>query len=81
MAVDCENSYLSPEDQLKSLITKDAEGNLAIRVVEVEACLEDGINCDTNHLSLAELIVQCIGVSDCGKPALRLAKPAAPVLP
>ena len=75
MAVDCENAYLTPEEQLKSLITKDANGNLAIRIVEVEACEEDGITCDTNHLSLADLLVQCIGTSACGKPAIRLAKP------
>lgn len=77
MSITCENSHLSPEELLKSLITKDVDGNLAIRVISVEGCEEDGVTCDTNHLSLADLLIQCIGTSECGKPAIRLA--TAPV--
>lgn len=79
MSLDCTNNYLSTEDLLKALVTKDSDGNLALRIVEVEGCEEDGLGCDVSHLGFEDLLRLCIGVSECGKPAIRLAKP--PVTP
>ena len=73
---DCDNKVMTPEQLLAALITKTTDGAWAIRTMQVEACELDAIDCNNNSLPPFEVIKKCIGINDCGKPALRLALPA-----
>lgn len=74
MKVDCDNSHIPPAQRLKSIFTKDAEGNVAIRTMNVVGCSENAIQCDDTR-DVMTLLAQAIGLNECGKPALRLAQP------
>lgn len=70
----CKDSHLPPEQRLKAVFTKDAEGNVAIRTMNVVGCTEDAVRCDDPR-TFMEMLAASIGINDCGKPALRLAQP------
>jgi len=76
---DCNDNHISLEDRLKALITKTVTGEWAICFVEVDACELDAIDCANNVMSIEQILSNCIGTSDCGKPALRIGRtPLAP---
>lgn len=70
--IDCTKKDLTPEQLMAALLTKDADGNVAIRTMLVDACAEDAIDCSKAALPLKANLSKAIGVNDCGKPALRL---------
>ena len=71
--IDCNNKTLTPEQLLAALVTKTADGDWALRTMEVTACAEDAIDCNTNKLPAFEVFKKLIGINECGKPAIRLA--------
>lgn len=75
--VACDNNNLTLEQLIAALVTKTTDGEWAIRTMQVEACELDAINCNNNALPPFEILKKCIGINDCGKPALRLALPSA----
>lgn len=76
--VSCNINQLTDEQLIAALLTKDEEGNFAIRTTFVDACEEDAIDCATNMLPIGTQLRKCIGVDPvCGKPALRLANTKA----
>lgn len=76
METTCANSHLAPEDRLKSIFTKDADGNIAIRTIAVVGGAEDALSCDDPR-DFMSLLASSIGTDpETGKPALRLATPA-----
>lgn len=76
MEVTCINSHLAPEDRLKSIFTRDADGNIAIRTMAVEGGELDALSCDDPR-DFMSLLASAIGTDpETGKPALRLATPA-----
>lgn len=71
--ITCNNNTLTPEQILAALLTKDADGNVAIRTMLADACSENAIDCTKNALPLNANLLKAIGISRyCGKPALRL---------
>lgn len=73
----CENSHLSIDEQLKSVITEDGNGAKSIRTMFVEACENDGVSCEEGQLPFEHFLAGSIGINECGKPALRLALPTS----
>jgi hypothetical protein len=71
--ITCENAQLTPEQILAALVTKDASGNWALRTMNVTACADDAIGCNNNQLTPVDILKKCIGINECGKPAIRLA--------
>ena len=71
--IDCNNNDLTPEQLLAALATKTTEGDWALRTMEVTACADDAIDCDTTGLTSFEIIKRMVGINECGKPAIRLA--------
>jgi hypothetical protein len=71
--IDCNNNNISDEELLSALVTKTAAGNWALRTMEVTACAEDAISCDTTNMTPSEILRRVIGINECGKPAIRLA--------
>lgn len=70
--ITCNNNTLTPEQILAALLTKDADGNVAIRTMLANACSENAIDCTKNALPLNANLLKAVGISRCGKPALRL---------
>lgn len=68
------NTHLPPKERLRGIFTTDADGNVAIRTMNVVGCEENALSCDDPR-TFEELLAQAIGTNDCGKPALRLAQP------
>jgi hypothetical protein len=68
----CANKDLTPEQLIGALLTKNEDGEIAIRTMLVDACEENAIDCTTNALPIKTLLAKAIGVNDCSKPALRL---------
>ena len=73
--ISCDNNNMTAEQLIAALITKTADGEWAIRTMQVEACELDAIDCNAKALPPFEALKKCIGINDCGKPALRLALP------
>ncbi|MBA2648067.1 MAG: hypothetical protein H0U75_00450 [Legionella sp.] len=73
--ITCDNNQLTAEQIIAALLTKDANGENAIRVMFVDACATDAIDCENNQLTIEQGIKGTLGISDCGKVALRLALP------
>lgn len=71
--LNCGNKDLTPEQLVAALLTKDADGNFALRTMEVDACAEDAINCANGSLPIKANLAKTIGITACGKPALRIA--------
>lgn len=73
---DCNNKNLTPEQLLSALVTKTTDGEWALRTMQVEACAEDALDCtNIRNMSSFDILRKCIGISECGKPAIRLALP------
>lgn len=70
--LDCANKILTPEQLISALLTKNSAGEGAIRVMLTNACTENAIDCSNGALPLQTNLAKAIGVSSCGKPALRL---------
>ena len=70
--LNCTNKDLTPEQLIGALLTKNEDGEIAIRTMLVAACEENAIDCTTNSLPIKTLLGKAIGVNDCSKPALRL---------
>ena len=74
--ISCVNKDLTPEQLIKALVTKDANGDFAIRTMYVTACAYDAIDCSNSQIPMFDVLKQCIGIHPtCGKPALRLVNP------
>lgn len=73
--IGCDNNNITVEQLIAALVTKTADGEWAIRTMQVEACENDAIDCSNGVLPPFEVLKKCIGINDCGKPALRLALP------
>lgn len=74
--IDCKTANITPEQLIKALVTKDANGEFAIRTMYVTACANDAIDCSNSQLPAFDVLKQCIGIHPvCGKPALRLVAP------
>lgn len=71
--ISCTNKDLTAEQLLAALLTKTAAGDWALRTMEVTACAEDAITCDTKNLTPFEMLTRVVGINECGKPAIRLA--------
>ncbi|MDQ3047053.1 MAG: hypothetical protein M3R27_05845 [Bacteroidota bacterium] len=71
--INCTNNILTAEQLIAALITKTSGGDWALRTIEVTACAEDAIGCDLSHLTPFDVLKKCIGINECGKPAIRLA--------
>ncbi len=71
---DCNNKTITPDELLSALLTKTAAGDWALRTMEVTACADDAITCDTpKDMTSFEKLKMVIGINECGKPAIRLA--------
>lgn len=58
-------------------MTETTAGDVAVRTMFVDACANDAIDCNNNTLTKDQLLKSAIGITSCGKPALRLGvKPA-----
>jgi len=68
----CANSQLTFEQLLSALITKTAGGDKALRVMLVDACTLDAVDCSNNSIDADSLLKASIGIASCGKPAIRL---------
>jgi hypothetical protein len=66
--------HLPTYERLKGIFTLDADGNVAIRTMNVVGCSGDALNCGDPR-TFDELLAAAIGTNECGKPALRLAQP------
>lgn len=73
--ITCAIKDLSPDALAAALLTKNSSGEFAVRVMFVDACDNDAIDCNNNSLSKETTHKLSIGISECGKPALRLALP------
>jgi hypothetical protein len=73
--ITCAIKDLSPEALASALLTKNSSGEFAVRVMFVDACSDDAIDCSNNSFSKEHNHKMSIGISECGKPALRLALP------
>jgi len=72
MSVTCENSYLSAEQQVQTLLRTDGTLNgLALNVVTTPLDIEPAINCTNNNLTFVDLFLLSIGVDSCAKPSIR----------
>jgi hypothetical protein len=74
MAVDCENSYLSVEQQLQTLLRTDGAFNGLAATELVSENLVPALNCDNSHLTFIDFLLLSIGTDSCGKPTLRYTK-------
>lgn len=72
--ITCANKDLTPEQLIAALMTKNANGEWAFRTMEVSGCAENAIDCSNSSLPVNVLLAKAIGISECGKPALRLGK-------
>lgn len=71
--INCVTKDLTMEQLISMLVTKTTGGEFALRTMVVEACALDAIDCVNHGAYTPEIIFQkLIGVSACGKPALRL---------
>lgn len=73
--ITCENNQITDEQLVAALLTQDTSGNWALRTMIVDACAEDALDCNTKDMTLSQMLRKCVGVNDCGKPAIRLAHP------
>jgi len=74
MSVTCENSYLSVEQQIQTLLRTQG-GFTGIAATElISENLVPALNCDNNHLNFVQLLLLCIGIDSCGLPSLRYTK-------
>lgn len=71
--ITCDNADITPAELLSALATKTAAGDWALRTMEVTACAEDAIDCNTTNLTPFEILKNMVGINECGKPAIRLA--------
>ncbi len=70
--LDCTKKDLTMEQLMSSLLTKNADGEVAVRIMFTDACAENAIDCNKGGLPLNSNLSKAIGVNDCGKAALRL---------
>lgn len=70
--ISCDNANLTIEQLAGALLTKTSTGDIAVRVMLVEACADDAIDCSNNAVPLDQLLKASIGIGECSKPALRL---------
>lgn len=73
--ITCSIKDMTPDQLSAALLTKNTQGEMAIRVVFVDGCALDAIDCSNNILTKEQTSALSIGISSCGKPALRLALP------
>jgi len=72
MSVTCENSYLSADKQIQTLLRTDGTLNgVALEIVSTPGDIEPALNCDNNNLTFIDLFLLCIGVDSCAKPSIR----------
>lgn len=73
--ISCAVKDMTPEQLASALLTKNAAGEMAIRVMFIDGCSSDAIDCNNSNLTAEQKDKLTIGISECGKPALRLALP------
>lgn len=75
--INCNNNSITLEQALGACLTKTTGGDVAVRTMFVNACATDAIDCNNGALPLDQLLKSSIGISSCGKPAIRFGvKPA-----
>lgn len=75
--ISCATKDLTADQLLAMLLTKNAAGEVAIRSMITDACATNAIDCATSGIPVGSNLAKAVGISSCGKPALRLGiKPA-----
>ena len=77
--LDCDIKNLPLDVLFKGLITVDANGEAALRVVNSVDSGNDLLNCDLKNMTIEQALRQVIVLDSNGKPAINLA--AAPAVP
>lgn len=72
--ISCSIKDLTPDALSAAMLTKNSDGEIAIRVVFIDADTIDGVECGV-PLNKESAHKATIGLSEGGKPALRLALP------
>lgn len=72
--ISCVLKDLTPEALASAMLTKNTDGEIAIRVVFIDADATDGVECGI-PLNKESAHKATIGLSEGSKPALRLALP------
>lgn len=68
--MDCINNYIATDDRLNGMLRKSGElVGLPVTVVTTHSSV---VPCSHNHLTFEQLLLLCIGVDGCGKPAFRI---------
>lgn len=76
--ITCDTNSLSDEQLMAALITKNTDGEWALRTMFVDACEDDAIDCNSGVVTLKDITRKVIGIDPiCGKPAIRLANTRA----
>lgn len=73
--ISCSIKDMTPDQLAAALLTQNDDGELGIRVVFIDACENEGIDCTNKQLTKEQAHKATIGLADCGKPALRIALP------
>lgn len=71
MSVTCENSYLSADKQIQTLLRTNGVLNGLAASELIGGTLIPALNCNNNHLTFIDFLLLSIGVDSCGKPSLR----------
>jgi hypothetical protein len=68
--MDCTNNYIATDNRLNDMLR--VSGNLTGLPIKTVTGHTDSVPCSHNHLTFEQLLLQCIGVDGCGKPAFRV---------
>lgn len=77
--ITCDTKDMTDEQLVRNLVTKDEDGNAAIRVVNSVDSGDSFFDCDVKNLGFSQILRQVVVLDGNGKLAINLA--AFPVAP